>query len=356
MKTNVLNGIKFVVFITIVLNLMSIVGEVLIPENGDKRFQGLTYTIKGYEKLPKNSLDVLFVGDSSLLRSVSPMEIWDKEGIASYNYSVSSVRMYGIYYFVKETLKTQKPKVVVIDPVTVFYHYEPIEELQRIQADYLKNDLVKLEMVNDEHFKNDFLDKVSYFYPILRYHSRWKEFEFSEFEKLTRDYSSISRGFIMSYAVKPNKIGNTYMDKEEENVEFKDDADEYILKINELCKKNNAKLLILGLQDVRVWNNSRAEKMKQFAEENNIDLVDLNTIDYGINWDEDTKDEGIHLNILGALKTSDYVATYLKDNYNLPDHRGEADYEFWNDDYKEYKTYRDKFIISANRLIKKNSQ
>lgn len=355
MKTSISNLIKFCLFVCLTIFLTLKIGLVFIPENGDKKIQGVTYTINGYYKLKENSIDILFLGDSSMLRAVSPMELWNNAGIASYNYSVTSVRTYGLYYILKDALKTQKPKIVAIDPITMFYHYNVNEENQRISMDYLENNLTKLEMINDPHFENTFEDKVSFIFPLLRYHSRWNEMELNEIEKINKDYTSVTRGFLMSYAVKPNKLGYKYMEKVDNSIKFENDSDIYLMKIKELCDENNIKLMILGFEDSVVWGKTQSELISDFSEKNNIDYIDFNYIDYGLNWNEDTKDGGNHLNVLGAVKLSKYLTTYLKENYELEDHREDNNYDDWNKDYKLYKETLDKYINAAQKKVQKNA-
>lgn len=356
MKESIKNFIRFSTFVIITIILVLKVGEVFIPEKGDKKSAGVTYTIKGYYKLPNNSIDALFLGDSSMLWGISPMEMWKKEGIAAYNYSVTSIRTYGIYYLLKDALKTQHPDVVIIDPVTMFYHYDVHEPTQRIQFDYLKNNITKFEMVNDPNFKNTFEDKMSIFFPLLRYHSRWSEMNLDEFSKLTRNFNSVTRGFTLNATIKPNAKGFSYMDKENKNIKFENNSKEYLLKINELCKENNTKLMILVIPDALSWGKEQSRLIKEVAEDNNIDILDMNLVDFGLDWNTDTKDEGIHFNILGALKLTNYVTGYLKDNYNLEDHRGQKEYENWDKDYTKYKKLRDLYVKKAEDNIKNETE
>ena len=44
----------------------------------------------------------------------------------------------------------------------------------------------------------------------------------------------------------------------------------------------------------------------------------------------DTVDKGDHLNLTGARKVTRYLGNYLKENYELPDHREEQSYREWN--------------------------
>lgn len=88
--------IRLVIFFTIMFFGIIILGKIFTPKwkNGTlSQADGQDYTINGYYELTKNSIDVLFLGDSSIYKSVSPMEIYQQTGITSYNYSVSSARI-----------------------------------------------------------------------------------------------------------------------------------------------------------------------------------------------------------------------------------------------------------------------
>ena len=46
-----------------------------------------------------------------------------------------------------------------------------------------------------------------------------------------------------------------------------------------------------------------------------------------------------HLNPSGARKVTDYIGNILRNDFNVPDHRGESAYAKWDEDYKEYRNY-----------------
>ena len=54
-----------------------------------------------------------------------------------------------------------------------------------------------------------------------------------------------------------------------------------------------------------------------------------------------------HLNIYGSTKYTLYFAKYLKEHYDLPDHRDDKNYASWNKEYERLKT-------DFNKLTKKN--
>lgn len=114
--------------------------------------------------------------------------------------------------------------------------------------------------------------------------------------------------------------------------------------------------MILVIPDALFWGKEQSRLIKEVAEENNIDILDMNLVDFGLDWSTDTKDAGIHVNVLGALKLTDYVTGYLKDNYNLEDHRGQKEYENLDKDYTKYKKLRDLYVKKAEDNIKNETE
>lgn len=357
MKNIIKNLIKFIIFIFITLFLIYIIGIILTPETISKSgLQGQTITTKGYYELPNNSIDVLFLGDSTMLNAVSPMELWNKYGIVSYNHSVSSVRTYGTYYLLKDALKTQTPKLVVIDSDTMFYKYKFNEPHQRAHIDHIKNPYIKFELINDKNYPFSFMDKLSTYFPLFRYHSRFSEFKFKDLKKINKKYYSITKGFVMASSVKPSMDADTYMNDYNDKIKFENNSYEYLEKIYEYCQEKNIPLMIMQLPNSRDWGKTQNKLIQEYADKRNIKFLDFNTFDFGFNWEEDTKDGGSHLNVLGALKLNEYLAEYLKNNFDLPDHRQEKIYSNWYDDFKLYEEELKNYIDMTNKNIGKNAK
>ena len=74
-----------------------------------------------------------------------------------------------------------------------------------------------------------------------------------------------------------------------------------------------------------------------------LNLNDTKT-NVGINWETDCLDKGDHLNVSGAEKVSNALGTYLKEQYALPDHRGEKAYASWDTLAEQYDTLVDEKI------------
>ena len=64
---------------------------------------------------PKNKIDVLFLGSSHVHCNVNTQLLWDEYGMAAYLMTGAEQPIWNSYYNLKEALKTQKPKLVVLD-------------------------------------------------------------------------------------------------------------------------------------------------------------------------------------------------------------------------------------------------
>lgn len=346
--------IRLVIFLTIMFILIVLLGKIYTPKwkNGAaSKTDGQDYTINGYYKLDKNSIDVLFLGDSSLYKSISPMEIYKDTGIASYNYSVSSARIYLLYYILKDAYQYQKPKVIMIDPLTLFYVTREDEPVRRKSFDYMKFSKVKYEMINDKFFDFDFKEKLSLYFPLFRYHSRWSETGPNSIKRTFGDYNSITKGYIMSTIIYPSYKGFDYMKPKNNKVVMTDYTREYLDKFVSFCKENDIEIVFLGVPDTRVWGYNQNEKLKELVKEYDVKYLDLNNDSYGIDFTTDTEDAGMHFNLNGALKITKEVTKYLKENYNFKDHRNDKEYESWNKDLVKYEKIKEKKLSELKEKI-----
>lgn len=355
MKRRLFIFIRLVVFFTIFFVILNVLSIIFTPKwkNGAHVNNSQAYTIRGFYELPKNSIDVLFLGNSSIYKSISPMQIYEDTGIVSYNYSISSARVYMFYYLLKDSLKYQSPKVVVVDPLTFFYQNKSTEPEKRKSFDYLKLGKTKLEMINDPVFENDtFEDKMSLIFPILRYHDRWSDLHLNDLNTVFLNYYSVSKGYIISDKIYPNEKGFDYMKKTKVNSKMKDYVFEYFVKLVNLCKENNIELVIAGIPDTRVWSYSNNEAIKEICEEYDVKYLDFNKEEVGIDWNTDTEDGGMHFNLLGAEKITKYMTKYLTDNYEFKDQRNNKDYSRWNEDLVKFNKVKEKYRESLEDKIK----
>ena len=69
-------------------------------------------------------------------------------------------------------------------------------------------------------------------------------------------------------------------------------------------------------------------------------------IEVAIDLQTDFRDAD-HLNYLGAKKATDYMIDYLKDNYQLADHRGDQKYRLWEEMEYDYSLVEEQVKANA---------
>ena len=74
------------------------------------------------------------------------------------------------------------------------------------------------------------------------------------------------------------------------------------------------------------------EAVEEFAVAQGVPFINYNKLydEIGIDFETDFRDDG-HVNNNGAAKVTAHLAAFLKDNYALPDRRGEQGYQIWED-------------------------
>ena len=159
------------IFLAILAVCLFYAQQQLIPFNDQDTNQTATF----YET-EEDSVDVLTVGASSVMVSFSPLRLYENTGITSY-VRCSSVQAPPVTYLnVKESLKTQKPKLVVVSAYTLLleYDYDEYESWLRRGMDYKKLSIDKIKIAKAISDRSEWQTTSSFIFPILRYHARWK--------------------------------------------------------------------------------------------------------------------------------------------------------------------------------------
>jgi hypothetical protein len=118
-------------------------------------------------------------------------------------------------------------------------------------------------------------------------------------------------------------------------------------KIRELCASNGAELVL-----IKAPTNSRGYWWYDEWESQIIEYSNAHGVDYynfiphademGIDWQTDTYDGGLHLNVYGAEKFTKYLGQTLVSKYSLESHKDDAEIcERWNNYFNEFKSRKE---------------
>jgi hypothetical protein len=332
------NLVRSIVFLLLFSIVFSSLSSILIPAWGGQ--DGVSSRIHTFYNQPENTVDVLFIGSSSFLFGISPLTIWQDYGISSYVRASTKQAPIVNYYLLLETLKYQKPKVLVIDGVSLFqlYDYDEKEGHVRKNIDPMKLSMIKINLISEIVSESKTQNILSYIFPMLRYHTRWKEISQNDFDFNKNIQYDHLKGYSFVYESNPINFPVDYMEPNEQISELDSSAVMYFEKIIQVCKENDIEILFLTIPR-RSWNYSNFTNIKKFTDKYGLTYIDyalpnnFKTIELDASTDFY---EESHLNVLGAQKISKYFGEYLHETYNLTDHREDLRYGQWNDDLKYF--------------------
>ncbi len=291
-------------------------------------------TVGSFYKEPKDSIEVLFVGSSHAYSSFSPMELWNETGIASYNLGTSSQSIPCSYYLIKEGIRTQHPKVIVLETYGVKYDVYYQSTALHIALDEIPFNKTKIEVLTEflpRTLESD--ERLEYYFPIIRFHSRWQELTSADF----RARNVFLKGYHLNCSQKKQQEPVRTTKKKEVWAGMM----EYFQRIVELCEENDVELVLYNAPMAKSDKyRSVTQKMNAFyeyAEEQGISYINFEDLreELDLDYQTDFRDKE-HLNLYGARKITTYLAAYLTEHYDLTDYRDNPKYEQWNKDYDDY--------------------
>ena len=144
-----------------------------------KRWDGITPMQNLYAQ-KKNSIDVLLIGPSLIGLGLDTDELWYEYGIAAYNLWGSVQPFWNTYYNLKEVLKSQKPKVAILEVSPASYDFEYQDDARqlcntngmRLSVNFIKSVIVSTQ-------KERILEVL---FGIRTFHSRFKDLSSDDFK------------------------------------------------------------------------------------------------------------------------------------------------------------------------------
>ncbi len=288
----------------------------------------------------ENTVDVLYVGSSPLLRGVSPMLMYRDYGYTGYVRASALQAPSVTYGLLAESLNYQTPQVVVLGCDNLFQEYDYAEregDLRRA-LDGMKLSGYKWRIIREVAEADERQTELSYIFPLLRYHERWKEVNPAEAETEPLMQHSFKKGHVYLRQAEPQEYPENFMEPTGETVAFDESALEYTKKSIALCKEKGIEVVILHLPKMS-WTYEMSQALEEFAQEQGVAYVDMDReeIRNEIGLDPQTEyyDQG-HVNLAGSVKVTAWLGAYLDSHYDLPDHRGDENYAQWDADLAQY--------------------
>ena len=293
----------------------------------------------------ENTVDVLVLGTSMAYSAVNTNLLWAENGIAAYNLCGAEMPYWVSYYYLQEALKTQSPKVIVLDAQPATYGMDTPARGRIIMSTFgIRDPLNRLQAIAASAAPEDFLS-YALGYPAV--HSTYSDVTLADFVfppdnggrgpawKGYIEYNETER------LTKPNQA-----DWNQSARPLSSKQQLYFEKILALANEKGINVLVTAFPtpyfatDIPYFST-----LQGIAERYQAMFINYNHPDSKLTWDY-TRDfaDNQHLNIRGSARLTEKLARDLMIRYNLPDRRGEAAYssyaacaEQWFALYPQYR-------------------
>lgn len=336
--------IRSVAFVLIFAALFSLASAVMKPKWADGNRE--TISAEEFYNLPKNSVELLFLGSSQMVSGVNTACAYLDYGISSYSLAGSNYPPLVNYYWLREAYKTQKNLKLVILDTSMFY--ETVEDTVRYRKglDSMHFSLNKLSAIYDR-CKDEGMDAFpTYLFNLINYHSRWEELTAQDVT-LQYDNKKIYNGSrIMGDVWVPDvpfdefATDNDVIGDVEESHKANERQIDFGKKIIEFCRDKEINIALIKTPKLN-WTGTGSDGVRKIAEEYSIEFLDFSNKqgmkNIGFDYYNDMYDEE-HLNIRGCTKLTKYLCDYFSDKIDFTDYRNDSTYVFnklddYNDNY-----------------------
>jgi hypothetical protein len=263
-----------------------------------------------FELEPKGQIDLLNVGDSLSTSALAPLELYRDYGITSYNLGQDLQTPTESFLAIETALKTQPIKVVLFEGHNLFQRLDEYE--------------FEITLLSDS---------MRAIFPFFRFHYVWLKYW------KDRSIRKYWKGFLVNDGHDPYTDGEYYDWGSEERRAMNKNYKMMFEQTVKLCKRKGIKLVLYCAPSPACYDISYHNTLSDLAKEYGIDFLDANydRDKIEMDWKADTHDCGDHLNLSGSRRMTTYLASYLTENCDLPDHRGEAEYQAWADLWEPYQ-------------------
>ena len=352
-KSSKNNLIRCLIFLILVALVMWYLCEVFAYPATDKNRK----TMETYYAEEENTLDGVYIGASNAYRFWNGPWAFNEKGFAIYNLATAAQPLPLAKYLIEEVNKDHDPELIVIE---LRWSYKDARwmtdpKLRNI-TDNMKMSRTRtravtagIEFSKARENDIDYDNLISYYIPLVKYHSRWSSNLTSD-DVLLRTEESLYKGYLPNF--------NTRMQQPieftKETVPLAQETEAALLDLLEYCHELDQEVLFVMAPFVPEGDElKRLNRTAEIVEASGHTLLNFNNTEMtnamGMNVNTDFYDSK-HMNYLGAEKYTRYLAEYISENYEMKDHRGEQKYESWQKAYDLYIEKRDESLATNSTM------
>ena len=342
MKKKILKGIQTAIFLGL-LSFTVIHTSYLFRNDDINRAN-----VMGIKEEPTD-IDVAYIGGSAAFVYWQPPLAWDKYGITSYVLGTNAVRADNLTAYIEQILKYKDPELFIIDARP--FEYDGIRKKDeerggfRNGCDSLPYGTIRTRLITNHILHADALhdSPLDLYFDICFYHNNknilkqpenWKHIRNNTEARYTHGFN-----FYPEYApIEPVEFATA------DAAALQPGAEKALLHLLDVCDEKgiNALFVVSPYQETKE-HKEKFNTVEKIVKERGYSFLDANEHIKEIGMDYQSDFYNInHANPLGAAKYTSYLANYLVEQYNLPDHRNDPEYEIWNEDSKGFQEKQEK--------------
>lgn len=297
--------------------------------------------LEQFYDLEKDSAECIFFGSSVTQRDYVTPVAYHEYGIPAYSFATGTQPFWMTKYLIKEVLKTQKPKIFVIEMKGTCKSVDWTGDVHiRRIVDNMKPSFNKLQVIKAirRYFPEDIngIDStgLSYLFPIIKYHSRWSPNKRIKEYKEVDYYTGYSTATKRTFKVKRFKPYNY----DEHTLQIDPAMEGALNDLLDYCDtiEDTKFIFVMPPYHASADGMGKMNYSKQIIEARGYECLNFlpeeKRSEIGLNGKTCYYDKE-HLNYYGSLIYTRYFFNYLKEHYGLEDVSGEGGHEIWESEY-----------------------
>ena len=348
---------KFISFFLVVLAIVFFV--VYTQNNFYILYNDNSWRIRNFYREDYRSIDVVLIGVSDVYTGFYPGIAYEKYGFTSYPLCVDGKTDTVLKPEIKEAIREQNPKMIVVDIGGALYEDEVRLFDDGIFREFFDNTPLtfdKIRTMFDMDLKEDY---ISYCFPMVKYRGN--------IENAMGSYNQIT--YFNSIGISKLKgIGTTtVIDRNQssyepiaEKKEMNRNSQKIFMSFLDYCKNEKIdNIVFVRFPEKYVSADSldvirRCNTAKEIIADYGYDVIDCTDIfdQIGLDRDKDFYNEE-HMNVYGAVKFTEYLSGILVDKYGVgPSVLNDGQKKQWEETVK----YTNAFIDISKRMIEKGEE
>lgn len=329
----------------------------LLKLNSILGFGDNVHTAKVFDefyKLPSDTVDVVWIGCSSVQEEVNPAVVYREKGISIYDLSTGNLPFMATKNLIIEAEKTQSPLLYLVDIRWLAVETNTDWYIHRV-TDNMKFSKNRFDSINymvngiKKYYPEQEMDIKSLYFPFLSNHNRW--------EALTQEDFGKDDDVFFGYFI-PDGVTEFERDKvikrfEQPEIEISKMQQEFLNDFLDFCDEKKLNVVFTNTPNCASEEYfGQYNYIKGVIENRGYKYWDFNKeIDnIGIDYKNDFRDQ-YHLTRLGGEKFSKYVANELTLKYGIKNHKGEKQYEQYEQLLDRYEKKAQVFELKSTVKI-----